>query len=65
MKWEYIYNGCYFDVKTTDTPLSAVSVFHNDGTPEDVREFTKEEAEAICIVIVDALNRKEIKQTLS
>lgn len=61
--WEYIHNGYYFEVKQTDTVLSSISVFHTDGSPEDVR-VPKEEAEAMCNLIVNALNA-ETKETLS
>lgn len=67
--WEYVYNGNYFDVKTTDTPCSSISIFHNDGTPEDARPLSKEQAETACKLIVNALNgaektAKEINETL-
>lgn len=65
--WEYAYNGYYFDVLQKDKIGSSVSIFHNDGKPDDPRPFSKEEAERLAKIIVDALNgaektAKEIKE---
>lgn len=55
--WEAVYNGSYFDIKQTNTPLSAIAVFHKDeNDPTDCRPYSKAEAEVICGILVAALN---------
>lgn len=57
--WEYAYNGYYFDVLQKDKIGTSISIFHNDGKQDDPRPFSKEEAERLAKIIVDALNRAE------